>query len=155
MGRKREKGAVFNISVNPTGNYIIGNNSVVKGDILIGDDVVIGSMVLIEGIDIQIGDRTRIMPFAAIGSKTHIGQDCFLGPFFCHANTPDTSKGAKLFDMFIGDNCTFGANVMIQPGITIGKNVKAAMGAYIDINIPEGYYVPRVGMPRPRNDLSN
>jgi len=154
MGRKYEKGSVIDIQNNQQRlYYVIGSNSVVKGDILLGEDVVVGSMVLIEGIDIQIGARTKFMPFCAIGSHTHIGEDCFFGPFFCHANAKEPGPNAVLEDLTIGNNCMFGANVMVEPGLTIGNNVKVAMGAYIDNDIPDNYYVPRLGSPRPRNDL--
>ncbi len=154
MGRRRERGAVVNIT-NTTKRVdnIIGSNSVVKGDVLIGEDVVVGSMVLIEGVNVKIGDRTRIMPFAAIGSNTEIGKDCFIGPFFAHANAVNPVPNAQLLELKIGDETIIGARVTIEPGITIGKKVFVAMGAYIDADVPDEFFVPRLGAPRPRNDL--
>ncbi len=150
---KRERGSVVQLESTRRGEYIIGTNSVVKGDIEIGEEVVIGSMVLIEGKNITIGDRTRIMPFAAIGSNTEIGKDCFIGPFFAHANAINPAFNTMLSALKIGDETTIGARVTIEPGITIGKRVFVAMGAYIDQDVPDEFFVPRLGAPRPRNDL--
>lgn len=154
LRRKREKGSVYDVIYpGPNEFTVIGTNSVVKGHVILGEGVIVGSMVLIEGHDIIIGNGTKIMPFAAIGSKTHIGENCFIGPFFCHANARNPGPNAVIQPLTIGDNCIIGANVMIEPGIIIGNNVKIAMGAYIKNYIPHNYYVPRVGEPRPRNDL--
>ena len=151
--RKKESGSIVKVTTDLRDFSVIGNNSVVKGQIYLGKDVVIGSMVLIEGENIVIGSRTKFMPFCAIGSNTHIGRDCFFGPFFCHANAREPGPDAVLEQMTIGNDCIFGARVMVEPGIIIGNNVKVAMGAYIDTNIPDNYYVPRLGSPRPRNDI--
>ena len=92
---KYEKGAVVEGTV--VGQDIIfGSNCVVKGEIHLGNKVVIGSLALVEGKNITIGSETRIMPFAAIGSNTRIGKNCFIGPYFSMANAKHPGPNAKL-----------------------------------------------------------
>jgi len=137
---KYEKGAVVEGTV--VGQDIIfGSNCVVKGEIHLGNKVVIGSLALVEGKNITIGSETRIMPFAAIGSNTRIGKNCFIGPYFSMANAKHPGPNAKLEELIIGDNVIIGTHTLIWPGIRIGDNVKINMGSEVHADVPDGTHI--------------
>ncbi len=140
-GAKHEKGAVTEGYVYTGDNVIFGSNCVVKGDIQIGENTVIGSMVLIEGTEIIIGKNSKIMPFAAIGSKTIIGDNCFIGPYFCMANAKHPGEGAILEHLTIGNNVMIGTGCKVWPGITIGDDVKINMCLTIHKDVPSGTHI--------------
>ena len=68
----------------------------------------------------QIGDGVSIMPFAYIGSHTHIGARSIIHP------------GVKIARRVrLGDDCRIGPNVVISEGALIGANVIVHPGAVI------------------------
>ncbi len=137
---KYEKGAVVEGEV--YGNDIVfGTNCVVKGTMRLGNKVVIGSLALVEGQNITIGDETRIMPFVAIGSNTHIGKRCFIGPYFVMANAKHPEPGAVLETLEIGDDVLIGTGCKIWPGVKIGNNVKVNMNSEVHIDVPDGTHI--------------
>jgi len=137
---KYEKGAVVEGNVVGT-DIIFGTNCVVKGDIYLGNKVIIGSLALVEGHDIHIDSGTRIMPFAAIGSNTKIGKNCFIGPYFSMANAKHPGPNAKIEQLTIGDNVIVGTHTLVWPGIKIGDNVKINMGSEVRADVPNETHI--------------
>jgi len=136
-----EKGSYIGPHVIYGPECIFGHNCVVKGFVELGYDTVIGSLALVEGDEIRIGSGTRIMPFAAIGSNTTIGINCFIGPYFTMANACKPGPNAKLEHLIIGDNVMIGTGTLVRPGVTIGNNVKVNMGSQIYSDVPDDTHV--------------
>ena len=78
------------------------------------------------------------------GGGITIGKNCFIGPFtgFYTATHPTdfTRRNAGLEwakPIRVGDNCWFGANCSIMPGVTIGAGCVIAAGSVVTGDIPE------------------
>lgn len=78
------------------------------------------------------------------GGGIDIGDNAFIGPFcgFYTASHPlqyaERNKGLeKALPIHIGDNCWFGANVSVMPGVSIGNGCVIAAGSVITEDIPD------------------
>lgn len=86
------------------------------------------------------------------GGTIQIGNNVFIGPFcgFYTATHPlkyvDRNKGLeKALPIVVGDNCWFGANVSVLPGVTIGAGSVIAAGSVVTRDVPANSLV--VGVP--------
>ena len=78
------------------------------------------------------------------GATITIGSDVFIGPFcgFYTASHPmdyiSRNKGLeKALPIQVGDNCWFGANVSVMPGVTIGSGCVIAAGSVVTRDLPD------------------
>lgn len=78
------------------------------------------------------------------GGKISIGSNVFIGPFcgFYTASHPmdyiSRNKGLeKALPITVGNNCWFGANVSVMPGVTIGNGCVIAAGSVVTENLPD------------------
>ncbi len=85
------------------------------------------------------------------GGTVTIGENVFIGPFcgFYTATHPmnytDRNKGfEKALPITVGDNCWFGANVSVMPGVTIGSGCVIAAGSVVTEDVPDNSMVAGV-----------
>ena len=85
------------------------------------------------------------------GGEITIGKNVFIGPFcgFYTATHPldfaRRNKGLeKALPIHVGDNCWFGANVSVMPGVTIGSGCVIAAGSVITKDVPDNSLVAGV-----------
>lgn len=85
------------------------------------------------------------------GGTVTIGENVFIGPFcgFYTATHPmnytDRNKGLeKALPITVGDNCWFGANVSVMPGVTIGSGCVIAAGSVVTEDVPDNSMVAGV-----------
>ena len=78
------------------------------------------------------------------GGGITIGKNVFIGPFcgFYTATHPmayaQRNKGLeKALPIKVGDNCWFGGNVSVMPGVTIGSGCVIAAGSVVTKDIPD------------------
>lgn len=78
------------------------------------------------------------------GAPITIGSHVFIGPFSGfytanHAMDPaERNKGLeKALPIKVGDNCWFGANVSVMPGVTIGNGCVIAAGSVVTKDLPD------------------
>ena len=92
------------------------------------------NLVLVDDIDIYIGNHVMIAPNVTITATGH--------PVH-----PDLRKNGTQFSIpvRIEDDVWIGANVVILPGVTIGKNSVIGAGSVVTKNIPDN--VVAVGNP--------
>lgn len=77
---------------------------------------------------ITIGDRTLIGPNCAFYAATHP-----LDPFLRNGvNGPEL--GAPIT---VGSDCWFGGNVVVCPGVTIGRGVTIGAGSVVTKDVPD------------------
>lgn len=96
------------------------------------------------GEDSYIGDRSTI--HAAKKCQVNIGKGCHISSnvriFTESADADyDFSKKpvpSKFGDVYIGNYCWIGANVVINPGINIGDNCVVGANSVVTKNIPDG-----------------
>lgn len=106
------------------------------------------------GYNIEIGDgfvgNHNIIILDS--EKVTFGNHVFVGPnsCFCTSGHPlDAKRRNELFGyakpITVGDNVWIGANVVVLPGVTIGRNSVIGAGSVVNKDIPE--YVLAVGNP--------
>ena len=78
------------------------------------------------------------------GAKITVGTNVFIGPFcgFYTATHPlafaERNIGLeKALPIVVGDNCWFGANVSVMPGVTIGSGSVIAAGSVVTRDLPD------------------
>jgi len=105
----------------------IGNFSVIEDNVVIGKNCTIGHNVVIHAGSI-LGDNIRVDDCTVIGKQP------------MRAKRSIFKDEKSLPPVKIGDNCMFGAQVVIYTGCEIGANVLVADGAAVRENVSVGEY---------------
>lgn len=99
------------------------------------------------GKDVFVNSSTYFMD----GADIIVGDHVFIGPYcgFYTANHPlqyeSRNRGLEqALPISIGDNCWFGANVSVMPGVTIRNGCVIAAGAVITKDMPENSLIAGV-----------
>ena len=97
------------------------------------------------------GDFINATCYFMDGGTITLGDHVFVGPYcgFYTANHPlnytDRNKGLEVaLPIKVGDNCWFGANVSVMPGVTIGSGCVIAAGCVVTKDIPDNSMVAGV-----------
>ena len=143
LNYKREFGAVIFPECKIGEGSIIGANSVLRPRTVIGKHSIFGTASVSEG-DNYIGNYTTIHAQCHITKGVHIGDNCFIAPFFIATNTPEISKGKhgthpvnyKTKETWIEDNVRIGENVRLIPGIKIGHDAVIDQDCLITKDVP-------------------
>ena len=105
------------------------------------------------GYNIEIGNNFFLNHNCTIldAGKVIFGDHVFIGPScgFYTANHPlnytRRNQGLeKALPIKVGNNCWFGANVSVMPGVTIGAGCVIAAGAVVTKNMPENSLIAGV-----------
>lgn len=127
--------------------------------ILISDNVMIGRNTVIscKNGNIAIGDNTNIAMncFIQSSKEVTIGKNVLFAAY-CYVigggdhktdrtDIPIIAQGQVVRGISIQDNCLLGAGVMIQDGVTIGRDSIVGTGAVVTKSIPE--FSVAVGLP--------
>ena len=126
--------------------------SAFKNSIHIGTNVKIGSGTVISNYEknsqIYIGDGTSIgwhNNFYCQGGLD-IGKNVLFASYVCiltsnhkysSAHIPIKEQGSSYAAVSIGDNCWIGYNVIILPGVSIGKHTVIGAGSIVTHDLPE------------------
>lgn len=95
-----------------------------------------------------------IMINADIGGTIRIGKDCIIGPGvilrtanhrFSKLDKPIRHQGHKTSDITLLNDVWLGANVVVLPGVEIGKGCVVGAGAVVTKSLPD--YAIAVGVP--------
>ena len=104
----------------------------------IGADCNICAQTLIEG-DVVIGDRVIVKSGVQIWDGSVIGNDVFIGPNATFSNDlyPRSKQYPEKFQgVTIHNGASIGANATLLPGITIGERALVGAGAVVTKDIP-------------------
>jgi len=127
-------------------NCFIGHGTVLRPKMRIGNNVIIGHLCVFEG-DSEIGDGTLIHAQCHITAGVRIGRKVFIGPLFCGANDPKMSHVRRHIIPFerrgyvIEDYARIAIGVLLNPGVTVGRNSVVRMGAVVTRDVPENAVV--------------
>ena len=117
---------------NVVGNLVMGENCridpfvTITGDVTIGNNVHIGVGVCIfGGGGVTIGDCVSLSPGCKIFSATEDPDSGFL------SNPTVPNHHAKSAPVTIGDRSIVGANSVVMPGVTIGKDVQIGALSFV------------------------
>lgn len=110
-------------------------------DSTIGDGTKIANMVEIGGS--VLGRNCKVQVFTSIPPGCVIGDRVFIGPGvrLCNDKYPKATGEWECTGVIIGDDSNIGANVVIMPGVKIGKNCEIAAGVLINRDIPDSSFV--------------
>jgi len=120
-------------------NVQIHSHAYVEDHVEIGDNTKIGPFCIVrEGAkigkncsftayceirnDVVVGDGTKFGSRCTISAEGTIGKNVTVKYGFVLTDTPNLKEGDKKVVGNIGDGAFIGANVLLMPGINIGKN---------------------------------
>ena len=100
-----------------------------------GSDIYVNSnLTLVDDGHIYVGDKVMVGPNVTVATANH------------PANAELRSRGLQYNrDVYIGENCWIGSNVVIVPGVKIGSNSVIGAGSVVTKDIPDN--VVAVGNP--------
>lgn len=127
--------------------------TVIRNTVL-GKDCVVAAGACLDGP--VFGDRCIISPGVDIGPGFIIGDDVFIGPHvvLCNDFWPRTHKenfdyeslrSGKVICVRIGSGTSIGANAVLMPGITIGKNCMIAANSVVNKSVPDNFIFKLTG----------
>ena len=102
------------------------------------------------GKNIHLGNDVFINCYCYLmdGANITIGNHVFIGPYcgFYTASHPLDAKRRnegleQALPITVGDDCWFGANVSIMPGVTIGQGCVIAAGSVVTKDVPDNCLV--------------
>lgn len=94
---------------------------------------------------IRIGDRSELGCNCLVYGSVTIGKDVLMGPgvkiitrnhIFRDPTVPIREQGEEEKPVIIEDDVWIGANVVILPGVTVGRGAVLAGGAIVSRNVP-------------------
>lgn len=105
------------------------------------------------GDDVVIGDSVKIQGFCYIPKGVTIESNCFIGPRVTFTNDKyPPSKGKEWQKTLVKSGASIGASVTILPGVTIGEGAIIGAGSLVTKDVPDfatAYGVPAKIIPRP------
>jgi len=118
---------VYTESLKIGANSYIAADTLVRGDIVMGNHCTVNPYVSLHG-KVTMGDGVRIASLATIAGQNHV----FTDPDKPIYQQPLTFKGIT-----IGDDVWVGANVVVLDGVTIGSHAILAAGAVVTKDVPD------------------
>jgi acetyltransferase-like isoleucine patch superfamily enzyme len=134
---------------------------VITGSLTLGDDVIILKDTDIDAIKIKIGSKVSIQKHSFIFGEVTIGSFCIFAPnVFISSGMHEFKKIPELSikeqDQYekkssddraitIGEDCWLGINVVVLPGVSIGKGCIVGANSVVSKSIPP--YSVAVGIP--------
>ena len=145
---KKGKGACIRrrtrLDVVPWNKFNLGNQSTIEdfsavnngvGDVVIGDRTRIGLSNTIIG-PVKVGNDVRLAQNVVLSGLNHN---------YTEIDSPIHAQGVSTNPIVIEDETWIGANVVVVPGVTIGKHAVIAAGSVVTKNIPD--YAVAAGNP--------
>lgn len=129
-------GTVIYSNVRIGDKFRSGHNVVIRENTDIGDDVLVGTNSVIDG-DCRIGNKISIQTGVYITRYTVIEGGAFLGPLCVTTNDKYMKYGVELKGPIIKSGAKIGANSIIFPDVTVGKNAIVGSGAVVNRNVPD------------------
>lgn len=104
----------------------------------VGENCKIDAYVYIEE-GVTVGNNCKIRPFVFIPSGVTIEDNVFIGPnvTFTNDKYPKAQGEWKLLPTRIRKGASIGANSVILPGLTIGKQALIGAGSVVTRDVPD------------------
>lgn len=124
------------LDVVPWNKFNLGNQSTIEdfsavnngvGDVIIGDRTRIGLSNTIIG-PVKVGNDVRLAQNVVLSGLNHN---------YTEIDSPIHAQGVSTSPIVIEDETWIGANVVVVPGVTIGKHAVIAAGSVVTKNIPD------------------
>lgn len=123
---KGEGAKIYHEHLSNLGNFICGKDCVIHSNVWIGDGVV-------------MGDRVKVQGLAFIPPGVEIEDDVFVGPGVVFTNDPELKMDGSFIPTrtLVKRGARIGANATILAGVVIGENALIGMGSVIIKNVPD------------------
>lgn len=128
----------------PFNTFILGKNSVIEDFSVVNNAV--GPVII--GDNSRVGIGNTVIGPVTIGSLVNIGQHVTITGMnhnYSDINKSIIEQGVSTLPITIEDDVWVGANVVILPGITIGKHSIIGAGSVVTKNVPS--YSIAIGNP--------
>lgn len=126
----------------------------IESDVTIGDNTKIGPFCIVrKGAkignncsftayceireNVEVGNNTSFGSRCTISANAKIGSNVTIKYGFVLTDTPDLKNGSYKVVEGVGDNTLIGANVILMPGFSIGKNCIIGASSQIRCDIPD------------------
>jgi acetyltransferase-like isoleucine patch superfamily enzyme len=136
---KRGKKSVIYRSVRkdivPFNRFVLGEQSIIEDYSIVNNAV--GDLVI--GNRARIGMGSTIIGPVQISDDVHIAQNVLITGLqhnYQNVNLTINKQGVSTDPVTIGDGVLIGANVVILPGVSIGKNSFVAAGSIVTRSVP-------------------
>lgn len=121
-------------------NCLIGDSAFIREKVIIGNNCLVGRGVTIEN-DTTLGNNVKCQAHAYITAYMTIEDCVFIAPCVVTTNDNFMGRTEKRFALKRGatirKGARIGANSILLPGITIGKEVFVACGSVVTKDIPD------------------
>ncbi|MBF0207262.1 MAG: N-acetyltransferase [Oligoflexia bacterium] len=119
-------------------NFYAADSVIIREDTIIGDFVSIGKQGVIEH-HCKLGNKIKIQTGALLGEFMEIEDYAFIGPKVVAAcdKFMDRTPGNKFTPPRIKFGARIGALVVLNPGVTVGKEALVASGAVVTKDVPD------------------
>ena len=124
------------------GNVFIGNNFRCGNDVLIreetsiGDDVTVGNNCYID-TGVSVAGRTNIEHDVRVPRQTTIGERVFIGTGVSFLSEASFDRGSRsIRGAILEDGCTVSAHAILYPRVCIGCGASIAAGTVVTRNVP-------------------
>lgn len=127
-------------------SYLDGQASILR----LGDDVHLARFCTLRagehGIAVHEGAGLNMRSYIDGNGGVEIGRNALLSPgvqvlsgnhIFDDPNTPIRLQGTAYGKVTIGEDCWLGTNVVVLPGVTIGRGAVVGAGAVVTKDVPE------------------
>jgi len=118
-------------------NFHTGNKTNIRELNIIGDDVSIGTLTVVEH-HVIIENSVRIHTQVFIPEFTKLNKHCWIGPnvVFTNAKYPKSQNVKnELVGSVVEEYAKIGANATILPGVIVGRNALVGAGSVVTRNV--------------------
>jgi UDP-2-acetamido-3-amino-2,3-dideoxy-glucuronate N-acetyltransferase len=123
-------------------NVEVGEGTVIHDQVnlykcKIGKNCKIDAFVYVEE-DVVIGDNCKVRPFVFIPTGVIIEDNVFIGPgvSFTNDKYPRAKGDWKMLKTLVEKGASIGANSVVLPGVTIGKEALIGAGSVVTKDVP-------------------
>jgi acetyltransferase-like isoleucine patch superfamily enzyme len=119
-------------------NFQTGNKANVRESNIIGDDVSIGTLCVVEH-HVEIGKGVRLHTQVFVPEFSRLADHAWLGPQVVLTNAlypTSSSVKSALKGPILGERCRIGAGTTILPGVTIGARTLVGAGSVVTRDLP-------------------
>ncbi len=120
-------------------NFKTGHNVLIREKTVIGNNVLVGTNAVIEG-NCDIGDNVSIQSNVYVPTDSIIEDYVFIGPCACFTNDRYPIRADyELRGPTIKEGASIGANSTFLSGIEVGEGAMVAAGAIVTRDVPPFY----------------
>lgn len=117
-------------------DFTTGHSVLVREGTTVGDDVLVGTGTVLDGA-IDVGSHVSLQSQVYVPPASEIGDEVFVGPNATLTNDPyPVRTDAELTGPTLERSVSVGANATLLPGVTVGEGSFVAAGSVVTEDVP-------------------